>query len=79
MWTIQNFGGNFYGLHTRGFYADSGTGGSGYGFLDFSFQNVQGGNSNFSASGNVPEPMTFSLVGLGLVGLGLYTRRRRKA
>jgi hypothetical protein len=45
---------------------------------DFIFKDVNGVSEFEQIISAVPEPMTFSLMGVGLLGLGLFGRRLRK-
>ncbi len=64
-WTVADLGNGFFGIKTTGTYTSNLAGNDPTrGFLDISFQNVQAGQSNFSASGGtVPEPGSMALLG----------------
>jgi hypothetical protein len=34
-------------------------------------------SATYTSASSVPEPMTVSMLGIGLVGLGLFSRRRK--
>lgn len=44
--------------------------------VDYFFKDDSGGSDFFQGIASVPEPMTLSLMGAGLLGLGLFGRRR---
>jgi hypothetical protein len=59
-------------------YAGS-TDGAGTGHLSFGGTAMAGGTVTvlYDYSGDVPEPLTFVMVGTALVGIGFFTRRKR--
>jgi hypothetical protein len=45
---------------------------------DYFFKDDSGGSDFFQTVASVPEPMTLTLMGAGLLGLGLFGRRRMR-